>query len=231
MTMHVFHSGAWRTVTQPSVYHSGSWRQVKNGYVMHSGAWREFYTQATSQVHQYYPTDTQAYRSTGAQRTDNGGRLYQGYYSSTYGEHRSMLMFNYSQIQSDLAGHTISSVTLRLYSDHFYYGDFNNPIGTTRHGVHNTAATTAPASFSETSAYNSALGAEHNWPGGFTGARDQEEIITLPNGVGEGLRDGTVKGLTLYAHSTSQYYYCYFYGYDATAWNTKPLLTINSVGP
>lgn len=231
MTMHALHAGAWRTITQPYVLHSGAWRTVKNGYVMHSGSWREFYTQATAQVHQYYPTDTQAYRSTGAQRTDVGGKIYQGYYSSTYGEHKSMLMFNYSQIQSDLAGHTITGVNLRLSSDHFYYGDFNNPIGTTRHGMHTVAATTAPATFSEWAGYLTGVGAEYTWAGGFTGARDQTITdFTLPLAVGEALRDGTAYGLTVAAWSTSQYFYCYLHGYDA-ATNLRPLLTINSVGP
>lgn len=230
MTMHAFHAGAWRTITQPSVYHSGAWRTIKNGYVMHSGVWREFYTQATAQTHLYYPTDTQAYRSTGAQRTDVGSRLYQGYYSSTYGEHRSMLMFNYSQIQSDLAGHTISSVNIRLSSDHFYNGDYSSVLGVTRLGMHNITATTAPATFYESAAYNSAYGDELTWYGGYAGARDQTNWFTIPNAIGEALRDGSGTGLTMYAHSTSSLYYQYLHGFD-TSTNLRPLLEINSVGP
>lgn len=229
MTMHALHAGTWRTMTEVHARHAGAWQEITEGYVRHAGVWEQFLA-SNPVTYQWYPTDTQPYRSTGAQRTDKGATIYQGYYSSTYGEHRSMLMFDYSNIQATLAGKTVSAVTLRLTSQHFYYGDFNNPIGETRHGTHNVAATTAPATYSETHLYSDATyGATHSWPGGFTGARTQTQTITLPNAVGTALRDGTIKGLTLRPNSTSQFYYCYFDGSDAVSSSTKPLLSITAV--
>lgn len=170
--------------------------------------------------------DTQAYeQGPSVKRTDQGDNMYQGQYLSARGIHGSMMFFDYADMQSVLAGRTITRVRLRMSSDHWYNGDYSSILGYTRHGVHNTA--TEPATWAETYDYaNGTYGHTETWYGGYAGARDQTKYIDLPIAVGEALRDGTIKGLTINPKSTSYSYYAYFHGADNGS-SVRPQLIID----
>ena len=67
----------------------------------------------------YWATWTRSYDSdNGTRAGDDGPELYQGYYSGTHGNTRSLAGFDYGQIQSDLAGATINWVKLTWRVQH-----------------------------------------------------------------------------------------------------------------
>lgn len=137
-------------------------------------------------------------------RRNTSGWMYQGRpqvpdkFSNDLGRQRSMIGFNHSDIRSKLSGAKIEKVELYLRSKHFH----NTSGGYAVIGRHNSS-TVKPTSFSETA--NNVKSEQ------FT-KRDQEKWITLPNSVGETLRDNKTKGLTLYANTDSLKRYGYFYG-------------------
>jgi hypothetical protein len=159
----------------------------------------------------YSATWTGSYQSDGDRRNSNGD-MYQGYYSSTNGNQKSVIGFNNSQIQSDLSGATINSIKLTMKNKHFYY----NSGGSVVVGYHNSTASSAPASY----------------PGGtesvntFTGwAKGATKTVTLSNSIGNALRDDTAEGIIIGpGDSTNKIYYGYFQGGASSS--SRPKLTI-----
>lgn len=229
MAVYVRSGGQWVEIAPGSgrfirVRSGNAWVDAREVYVRDGGTWKKVYQASDPQTSVFYATATQAYRSTGAKRTNVGQTLYQGYYSSSYGEHRSILAFDDAHIRSVLAGRVIKSVRLELYSLHFYRGDGNNPIGWTRTGARSTSG--IPTTYSETWTYSGNYGSQHTWPGGFSGARQQHQSIPMNVALGNALRDGTVRGLTLDAHTTDQNFYCYFHGADGpSAYRPRLIIT------
>jgi hypothetical protein len=165
---------------------------------------------------------TKSYNTTWTGRYNGSGSLlnanndvYQGQYDSNNGNQKSMLGFNFSAIQSDLSGATVTGVTLTLTNKHWY----NNAGGTAVIGTHNSSASSAPGTFASTSLD---LAEFSEWPLGATWA------VTLdPVDFGTPLKNNTIKGLVLgpgAGGSTSHEYYGYFAGQNSTS--SKPKLTI-----
>jgi hypothetical protein len=123
----------------------------------------------------------------------------QGFYSSTNGNQRSLIGFNSTQIQSDLATATsIVSVKVYLYYDHWYF----NSGGTAIIGHHGHSS--APSSFSATT--NQVQSS--NWPK--PGAR----VVTYNVGTGD-WKTGAKKGIAIGpGPSTSREYYGRARGYN-----------------
>lgn len=139
-----------------------------------------------------------------ANKRSSNSWMYQGQesvankFSNDYGRQRSMIGFNHSDMRSKMSGSKIIKVELYLRSKHFA----NTSGGDARIGLHNSN-TNSPASFSES---------QHNVKTQKFSKRDQAQWITLPNSVGEAIRDNKAKGLTLYANVADASKYGYFYG-------------------
>jgi hypothetical protein len=159
----------------------------------------------------YTATWTGSYQSDNSRKNSNGD-MYQGYYSSTNGNQKSVIGFNNTQIQSDLAGATISSIKLTLKNKHWYY----NSGGTVVVGYHNNTSSSAPTTYpGGTESVNTFSG----WAKGAT------KTVTLSNSIGNALRDDTAEGIIIGpGDSSSKTYYGYFAGYNDSA--NRPKLTI-----
>lgn len=219
----------WGTVVSAiRAFDGADWDQyIKKVWSWNGSAWVQVWQWSDPQTYQWYADWSQTYyKNTGNQRATD--KLYQGYYSASPGEHYSLIHFDEADIRAKLAVRpVITSIRLRLTSDHFYLGDFNNPIGYTRHGGHNYA--TKPTTWDGTEVYawnNATYGKEHTWTGGYAGARHHTEWITLPTAVGNLFRDDSISGLTLNARTTVQTYYCYMMDQTAELAAERPLLEI-----
>lgn len=110
-----------------------------------------------------------------------------------------MIGFNDTQIRSDTAGSTINKVELYLNNNHFY----SNSGGNVVIGTHNQTTLSGSHSSSQ---INEDLQRTHFDLG-------QAKWITIPNSIGNALRDNTAKGIALGpGPTTSQSYYGYFAG-------------------
>lgn len=140
---------------------------------------------------------TQSYRESGAARTDAGEvMLYYGSSGDGFnGRNQSLIGFNHTTIASDLAGSTVNRVRLRLMNIHAWYNS-----GVTIHfGVHN-------------------FGSEPGtWAGGLPRitshkfGKPQERVVDMPLSFATTIRDGTGKGISIEAPTSSKE----FYGYAA----------------
>ncbi|MFE9642119.1 hypothetical protein ACFYOC_24150 [Nocardiopsis alba] len=138
--------------------------------------------------------------------------LYQGRYDSNGGTRYGKIGFNWSAIQSDLAGATINRVELRLSNQHSYSAGGH----TVRVGSHNntsepTGATSLTGDFSRWT---------HSWN------RGQTKWVTLPNSFGNQLRDNSMKGITIgRTDAGTQAEYGYLRGASAST-SLRPQLRI-----
>lgn len=146
----------------------------------------------------YNATWTSSYYSSGNKRNDNSD-MYQGFYSSNNGNQRSLMGFNYSQIQSDLSGATITAVYLTAKNTHFYY----NSGGTAVFGSHNY--TSSPSTWNTnnvTEGRNS-----FSWAYGAT------KTVSLGVAYGNEFKSGACRGIALGPGSSNALdYYGYFVG-------------------
>lgn len=152
----------------------------------------------------YYPTWTQSYDGDGSKRAGgDGGNCYQGYYSGTHGRTTSLVGYDWSKIQNDLAGATIESVKLVTRARHSYYGAGMDVV------VHQHNNGSEPATFSD----GGELARKNNVTAGETAT------IDLGTTFGNHLRDGTMKGVAFDSYysgmpdsSTGRNFYGYLYG-------------------
>jgi len=121
---------------------------------------------------------------------DAGNTLTQGEYSG-FGNHRGLMYFDASSIQTALAGKTIKSV--RLYMTRKNSGG-DSASSMLSFYLHNYAS--QPVGMP-------ALGTSLGGLGSFV--RNESKWITLPNSVGDALKAGTAKGLAIYAPSGKPY--------------------------
>ena len=136
--------------------------------------------------------------------------MYQGEYSSTHGNQRSLIGFDDDEIRSDLAGATITKVELRLDNTHFY----NNSGGTAVIGTHDYGS--APGSWSGSRVQESRE--TESW------AKGALKWVTLSNSFGTDFQDGSATGIALGpGDSSSLTYYSYWVGQNGT---NKPQLRI-----
>lgn len=146
----------------------------------------------------YANTWSRSYNGSGALLHSND-ELYQGQYSGTNGNQRSLIGFNYATIQADLAGATITKVELTMKNVHFY----NNSGGTAVIGTH--SYTSAPSTWSGGSVNESRE--NESWAKGAT------KTVTLSNSFGTDLQSGAARGIAIGpGDSTSLTYYGYFDG-------------------
>lgn len=139
---------------------------------------------------------SQAYMRGGGQPyTYGGANLYYGYNVASNGELKSMIHFPglASALAPGPAGTSIAEVWLRLSNIHTY----GNGGADLRIGFHNND--TKPGSFAE----GGEVGRIH------VGKPSYDQWYRLTEGVGNGGRDGWLKGLTLNQNSTSRAGYGY----------------------
>lgn len=174
---------AWQTLTTAKRYDGSQWVDLFEG----GGGGGET-------VKTYSLAQSQIYWNGGSKdnQKDTSGVLIHGTWNGALSSARRSLLWFDSAISTDLQGATIEKVELYLYrenSSHGVSGAANVYLKT-----HNFS--TVPSS----------------WTGADTGAADSGTPtlkrgagawFTLLNSVGEGLRDGTVKGIALDADSST----------------------------
>jgi hypothetical protein len=166
-------------------------------------------------------TITKIYNATWCGRYNGSGNrlssnsdMYQGQYDSTNGNQKSIIGFDWATIQNDLAGATITRVTLTLKNKFWYFNDGGTAVIGTHNSSSSSAPTTCPSLTSNIVQFS-------QW------AKLATKEVTISNtSFGNALRDGTAKGICIGpGPSTSHTYYGYFAGSnDATG---KPKLTIS----
>lgn len=128
---------------------------------------------------------------------------YQGYYSSTYGNQKSMLSFDYTAIQAALSGKTITACKLRFHVQHSYYSTMEVIIGT----HNNTSITTwTGATTDRVRTYLAAKGGTY--------------VQSLSVAIGQEFQAGTAKGIVFGPGPANvPNYYGYITGYQpSTSW-------------
>ncbi|UYL87524.1 hypothetical protein SEA_RICKROSS_35 [Streptomyces phage RickRoss] len=154
-------------------------------------------TPVTQYVKTYAANESASYQEDGSNR--GVASCYQGRYSATNGNQFSMIGFDDAQIRSDTSGATINKVELYLNNNHFYSNSGGNAVI----GTHNQTTLSGTHSSSQ---INDNLQQTHFDLG-------QAKWITIPNSIGNALRDNTAKGIALGpGPTTSQSYYGYFAG-------------------
>lgn len=154
-------------------------------------------TPPTQYVKTYACNESASYQEDGSNR--GVASCYQGRYSSTNGNQFSMIGFDDATIRSNLSGATINKVELYLNNNHFYSNSGGNAVI----GTHNQTTLSGTHSSSQ---INDNLQQTHFDLG-------QAKWITIPNSIGNALRDNTAKGIALGpGPTTSQSYYGYFAG-------------------
>lgn len=148
----------------------------------------------------YTLTDGKAYGGDGSLHSST--QMYQGQYSSTWTNNRSAIMFNYTAIAADLAGKTITGCTITYRTQFAYY----NAGLTAVIGTHNTAATTAPSTWS------GVTGEKVNRVRKASCTAGSTYTVTLGTTIGKEFQAGTAKGIVFGpGPSTSLTYYGYHY--------------------
>jgi hypothetical protein len=142
------------------------------------------------------PETRKLYTSTGSRSWDDRygwdeSDVIQGEWSS-YGNHRGLWFFDDAQIRADLAGKTIKSV--RLYMSRLSQGGYSG-AGTPTVWNHNYAS--QPAGTPLLSNGTASHGTSFAW--------GEAKWVELGPYWGEKFRDGTAKGIALYAAGTSPY--------------------------
>ncbi len=176
-------------------WNGSSWDDAKVN-MWNGSSWSNISSQTYTET--FWASWTQTYRQTGSRRTDyRADKLVQGYYGEAepWGLQRSLCGFG--DIQSKLAGARIKKVELYLYAEHWWY----YAGGTAVIGYHNHS--NEPDYFG-----HSVYGAKYQR---FT-SRGQGMWIDMPIALGEGIRDGYYKGISIFADSYSRDYYGVFSG-------------------
>ncbi|MFB7111721.1 fibronectin type III domain-containing protein [Streptomyces sp. NPDC056291] len=139
-------------------------------------------------------------------------QVIQGYYDGTNGNQRGLIGFNNTQIQSDLAGATITSVKLTLNAEHWYW----NSGGTAVIGTHNYAS--KPSTWAAARVTQNRL-TSANWP------KPGKRTVTLSNTIGNEFKAGTSTGIALGPGPSNDWlYYGKFTG--SGGGSNAPVLTI-----
>jgi hypothetical protein len=144
--------------------------------------------------------------------SDYSDRISQGYYSTTRGNQRGLIGFDYNQIQADLSGATIQRVQLVMTNTHTYQDSGTDVVI----GTH--SYTSRPSTWSSGSV-NSDIQRYAAWPYGAI------RTVTLDSSIGTALQSGTATGIAIGpGPTTSNYYYSYFR--SPTASSGRPYLKI-----
>ncbi len=198
------HNGSSFADINPQKFNGSSWVDM-DVFKSNGSAWENMTSQQYATT--WEATWSQTYRESGTKRTDHrADKLCQGKYSgdsNPWGITRALCGFDDADMRSKLTGAKIDKVELYLKNEHWYY----YAGGTVVVGYHNHAS--EPTNFSH-SKYNAKTDSYS--------ARGQAKWITMPKEFGEQLRDGSAKGFSIFANSTSYNYYGIFYGaYDGSS--------------
>ena len=159
---------------------------------------------------------TQTYRENGTKRTDyRKEKICHGKHSSPWNIMKSMIGFDDANMRATLSGARIDRVELYLHNEHWYYGSG----GTVGLGYHNSSG--KPNNFN--SSVDRVKDVKYS-------SRGQAMWIDMPVALGNGLRDGSYRGVTAYVHSTSYNYYGVFYGVHDGSKKPKLKITYTKQG-
>lgn len=154
----------------------------------------------------------QTYKGDGTQKTDTTAN--QGQYSSSDGNQRSLIGFDYAKIQNDLNGATITACSVTLYAEHWYL----NAGGTAVIGTHDYTA--KPSTWTD-SRVNQNRVQSSGWP------KPGKRTVSLGTTIGTEFKTGVSKGIALGpGPTTSTTYYGKFSGTTASTVGNRPTLTI-----
>lgn len=166
----------------------------------------------SSHTSTYKATWSGSYDGDNGPRSGGDGNLcYQGYVSSTHGNQRSLVGFDYAAIQSALSGATVKSCKLTFKVNHAYWNDG----ATVRVGTHNY--TSEPGSWNGANVNESRISK--------TGCKSGTTYtVDLGTSIGGEFKSGSSRGISFGpAPSNSYDYYCYIYG---NSFSAEPYLTI-----
>lgn len=162
------------------------------------------------QISTFDCTSCRTFQGNNTERPPNiGDWAYQGYYSSTYGNQKSMLGFDYTAIQAALSGKSIAACKLKFHVQHSYYSTMDVVIGT----HNNTSVSSWPGAGGVTSnratKINAAAGATYT--------------VSLGIAIGDEFKAGTTKGIVFGPGPTTvPNYYGYIVGYQPSSiWNPQ----------
>ena len=154
---------------------------------------------------------SQTYSGNLNKRTDDRGIwLGQGQYTpdNFWGLQRSLAGF--PDMRYELLDATIDKVEIYLKNEHWYYSNG----GTVVLGYHNHQDIPDRFTHSEASVKSRKFS-----------ARGEAQWIEMPKQFGEGLRDGSYKGFSLYSRSSDMLYYGFFYGAKSDSFKPKIKIT------
>lgn len=147
----------------------------------------------------------------GTRAGDDGPDLYQGYYSGTHGNTRSLFGFDYAGIQRALAGATVKSIKL-TYRVRHTYPNAGSTIYVSSHNYASKPSTWAEANVVHDRVHRGSCTAGSTY------------TVTLPVAVGNEFKSGTTRGLGFgNAPSNAQSLFAYMYGVGS---GSPPKLTI-----
>ena len=146
-------------------------------------------------TNQFAMTDHQTFWNNGTRDNQFPNEHFQGVWNGNTGDLRhDLIIFNYTDIASILQNSNIQQVRVRLQRLSTVHGSSGE--ATVVINSHNIDS--VPSTWNGSGLTQQAVE-------GFT--RGQEKWVVLPNAVGEGLRDGTIKGLAISTTNTSISYY------------------------
>jgi hypothetical protein len=156
----------------------------------------------TTSFDKTYTTDgTHSYQGSNghqpnAKINDNGIAYHGGNSGDTYnGKAKTWCHFDWSQIQSDLAGVSLASTTVRLNNNHSWYNS----------GMTVSIGWDTKTSFGATESDPSSGSTDVHFDEG------EQKFVTV-GGLGTAFKNGTAKSITLFKNSSSLTYYGYFAG-------------------
>lgn len=178
-------------VSDVKIRKNGSFESLKQVNAYADGQWKKVFPSSQTYTKTYAISDGEIYWATGGKETSYSTQLIVGSYNSSKSScRRSLMFFPLSQIKADLEGAEIVSVELYLKRLNTTHGEGNCYTCIKLHGY-----STPPTRWDD----GPDLGAADSGTPVFT--RGQGKWVTLLDSVGEGLRDGTVKGICLDADS------------------------------
>lgn len=161
---------------------------------------------STRKVKTWEATWTQSYWGWNEAKPANrgGNRLYQGRYGAPdtqwrgdVGIQKGMAGFNDGDMRNSLKGSKIEKVEVYLHSNWWWYWAGGESVI----GLHNSSGWQSKFH----SVKNDVKRQRY-------GKREEGHWVTVPNWVGEWLRDGKARGITTFINSSNVWFYGYFYG-------------------
>lgn len=197
MSLYTRVSAVWRELKDIYANINGTWRDA-DLYVRQSGVWHLI----TEKTYKYSPINTtkgsgwELYNSVGSvTNPSDPSPLHGAYISGDINTNRwAVIIFNWTQIQSDLAGRTIKSIRIkikRLNTTHGVSSGAN--VHLVAHNLSSVPASMPRAQFgSEITESAETL------------LRGELKTVDVSDWFANALRDNTAKGIGLYVYSSTQ---------------------------